>query len=87
MVLSVRWGCGFDFRGELDSEFGFGAVEDFTGILGQLDVPAARGGLQDGEGFAGAEPAFGDLFKVLEAVHDIPLSVLLGQVKQVDGAC
>lgn len=76
-----------DFWRQLVSELGFGAVEDFSGVLGQQDVPAARGGLQDGEGLAGAEPAFGDFFEVLEAVHDVPLGILLGQVEQMDGAC
>ncbi len=85
MVVSVL--CGRGFRRKWASEFSFGAVEDFSGVLWQLDIPAARGGLQDGQGLAGAEPAFRDLFEVLEAVHDVPLGVLLGQVEQMDGAC
>ena len=82
----------FAFGGELVggfqvAEFGFGAGEGFFGFFGQFDVPAPADPVQDLERFPRADPAFGDLLEVLDAVDDVPFGVFLGEIEQVDGAC
>ena len=42
--------------------------------------------MEDAEGSAGAEPAFGYFFKVVQTVLNVALGVFVWQVEQVHGA-
>jgi len=86
-MLNRLWRHGFrraDFVP--GAEFGVGALEHGVGFFWELDFPAFGENAEDAEGAAGAEPAFGDLFEMLDAVDNIALCVLFGQVEEVDSA-
>lgn len=62
-----------------------GALEDGGGFVGEVDAPLAREHADDAERAPGAEPVLGNLFEVLDAVDDVALGRLFGEVEHVDG--
>lgn len=57
-----------------------------SGFFGQLDLPLSSQHADDRQCPSSAQPVFGDFLKVLDPVDDVPLSILLGYVQEVDSA-
>lgn len=84
LVLELRWVAMADF-GCADfapgTEFGVCSFEDCVGFFWKFDFPAFGEHAENAEGAAGAEPAFCNLFEVLDAVDDVTFRVLLREVE------
>ena len=68
------------------AEFGICAHEGFGCCFWHFYLPAPSYEMEDSQCTPGAEPAFSNLFKVVQTVLDVPLSVSVGKVKQMDCA-
>lgn len=62
------------------------AVKDFTGFGRQLNLPLVGRDFKDLKRPTGTQPAFTHFFKVPDAMNDVSLGVLLGEVEEVNGA-